>query len=410
MTSNLDDFDDPELAPAAQPAQKPKGLAAVRETWQRQPMFKLVVIMIAAAAFVAALLGIFSSNETVIETSAVGSTPGMREAPGGTAPPAFQEAVRAESQARAEQALQAGGSALPTPLGAGVNLSDLERQALGNENDPLAEFRAESIREAEVALPPPLPMPTVRTEPVRADPELQGQMQAQMQTLIDTWTPSSPQIISVMTEGEGAGLGGDFADETFAGDDLPQEDFIPQKPIVAAGSVLYAQLLTEANSDVPGPIMARVLSGPFNGGRAIGGFEVTREYLVLRFNNINLRGVDYPVDVIAVDPDTTLGGLATEVDNRYFSRVILPAAASFIEAFGDTFAQEDTSVTVSGDTVIQERASQSIRDGIYAGLGESFSTVGSFLRDEAAQIRPLVRVAVGTPLGLFFTQSIYDGQ
>src|SRR6202021_599971 len=111
------------------------------------------------------------------------------------------------------------------------------------------------------------------------------------------------------------------------------------KTIVPAGTVSYAQLLTEANSDVPGPILAQIMSGPLAGARAGGEFKTLDDYLVLHFALVNFKGKDYQIDAIALDPDTTLGGMATDVDQRYFTRVILPAAAGFMQGLGSALAQ-----------------------------------------------------------------------
>jgi len=105
--------------------------------------------------------------------------------------------------------------------------------------------------------------------------------------------------------------------------------------LLSAGSIEYAQLLTEANTDVPGPILAQIVTGPFQGARLIGTFEETYNYLTLNFDTVVLDGVDYSVDAVAIDPETTLPGVVTDINRRYFTRVVLPVAAEFIAGFAD---------------------------------------------------------------------------
>ena len=177
-----------------------------------------------------------------------------------------------------------------------------------------------------------------------------------------------------------------------------------------AGTVNYAQMLTEANSDVPGPILAQVLSGPLTGGRAIGHFQVSDDYLVIEFNTITLKGKEYSVNALALDPDTTLGGMATEVDHRYFTRVILPAAGSFVSAFGDALSRPQTETIVTNGAIVTLQAKQGMKDALYAGVGSVGNSVGRFLDEQGARTRTLVRVAVGTPMGLFFLSSVRDNE
>jgi intracellular multiplication protein IcmE len=178
-------------------------------------------------------------------------------------------------------------------------------------------------------------------------------------------------------------------------------------PIVAAGTVSYAVMLTEANSDVPGPILAQIVSGPLAGARAIGEFKVTQDpYLIMRFTLATLKGKEYKINALALDPDTTLGGMATEVDERYMTRVLLPAAAGFLQGFGSALGQGSSSVVTNGTSTIIQQSGQGLQQGAFQGLAQMGQTLGQFLENQANQTQPLVRVAAGTPFGLFFIESV----
>jgi hypothetical protein len=225
-----------------------------------------------------------------------------------------------------------------------------------------------------------------------------AKMQQQMTTLFDAWKPSGIQVVQVQEPRINK-----------AEDSTPNQTASQGKVLIAAGAVHYAQLMIEANSDVPGPIMAEVMSGPFTGARVIGQFEITREYLILHFTKLTHRRKDYGIDALAIDPNTTLGGLVTEKDNRYFTRLVLPAAAGFLEGFGSAISSPSQSVVTSnGDVVVFQEGRQGVREGLYKGLSEAAGTAGSFFRDEAAATKPLIRVAAGTPMGLFFVNSMTD--
>lgn len=405
-------FDDGE---EEQPGEQRKGLAAVSDAWRRRPVFKLAVLMIGVAAVIAAVIGLTSQDETP-DTSRVAAVPGLSEPPGGRATPAFLEAQKQASQQRIEKALESGGSAVPTPLGTGVNIEDLTRKE--KEADPLAEFRSEleaqrrqhqeEMRQLQIVQqqqPPPQPPPPF-------DATLQNAMAQQMGQLIDAWKPKPIQVVQGMADKEAAASGGATQQQQggvpgSAGGQASGPAPLA-KNIVSAGTVSYAQLLTEANSDVQGPILAQILSGPLAGARAIGQFEIKRRYLVLTFTHATLKGKEYSIQALALNPDTTLGALATETDQRYFDRVVLPAAGAFIAAIGDGLGQPEETVTVAGNNIIVSRGKTSLKDGLYQGVGAAGQAVANFFQQEAQATKPLVRVAVGTPMGLFFTNSVTE--
>jgi intracellular multiplication protein IcmE len=244
----------------------------------------------------------------------------------------------------------------------------------------------------------------------QAGPQVQQMtqaMQTQIQTLIGTWQPTAARVMQVApaatTEEISGGAGG-------AGGGPSTIDQIPptETQLVPAGTVNYGQMIIEANSDIPGPVMAKIMSGPLAGGKAIGSFESTDDYLIIRFNLVNFEGVDLPANILALNPDTTLGGMATETDQRYWSRIILPAAAEFVSGFANSFAEADQSVTVEDGVIVSSRAGSSFRRGIGEGTARAGERLSDIFDEQGNSIKPLVRVAAGTPVGLFFVSSVMD--
>ena len=155
--------------------------------------------------------------------------------------------------------------------------------------------------------------------------------------------------------------------------------------------------------------MAQVVSGPLNGGRLIGVFQSTDEYLVLKFTTLSIGGHSYPIDAIALDPHTTLGGVATETDQRYFARLVLPMAAAFISEYGQAISQPPSTTSVGADgTVVTSSSSDSTSQALYAGMGQSAQQLSNFVNQTGNAVKPLVRVASNTPVGIFFIKSVTD--
>ena len=449
MTNNEMDEFEAEGAEGLDPSEPASSASAggmkqnLVNAWRQRPLFKLMVIMITVAVAIAVTLGV--SSGPVSEKSSLAKPPVMNVAPGGKASPFFLEQNKQAGDQRVEAALQQGTSALPTPMGAQGN----ETADLGNEKkpDPLKEFRAETERlKQELKQEQQQSNQQIQTlqrqfvqvqqQPVQQpqhvdDNTLAQAMQKQMSQLMDSWNGHAMHIVEgdELTALKGGDLSKAFGAPTgvtSAGlplaaravdtaatppaapiEALQAKDKVKEdKTIVAAGTVNYGQLLIEANSDIPGPILAQVLSGPLAGGRAVGQFQVAGDYLVMHFTLVTLKDKSYAVNVLALDPDTTLGGMATEVDHRYLTRVLLPAAGSFMQSFGQNMGQNPSTSSVSNGTVIVTQGKQSATDATYAGLGQVGQTIGQFFQQQASATKPLVRVALGTPIGMFYLTNV----
>ena len=417
MTDNFEEFEHHEGEHLEEPVAAPAtGLRAnLTGAWRTQPLFKLFVLMVVVGAVVAVAISLFSGTNT---KSAVGllKPPDLHEAPGGKSTPYLKEQTEMANKQRTEEAIQSGGSALPTPIGPGNGTDELNPAP--PKEDPLNELRAEvenmnkQLQETKQAQQAPPPAPAA---PEPFDDTLAQAMQRQMTQLLDSWAPKGNHWVPVYDmdtlarerqeekdkEKAGSGSGTDGAASTASA--------VPQT-IVPAGTVSYAQLLTEANSDVPGPILAQIVSGPLKGARAIGEFKVDEgsNYLVMTFRLANRKGVDYRLNALALDPDTTLGAMATETDQRYLMRLVLPAAAGFLQGFASALGQGNSSITANGSTTIIQQSGHSFTQGEYQGLSSAAQTAGQFFQNQANLTKPLVRVAAGTPMGLFFIETVTD--
>jgi len=420
MTDNFEEFEGGETEqPEVMGAPTPAGFRAnLSGAWRSQPLFKLFVLMVVVGAVVAVAVSLFSGTNG---KSAAGllKPPDLHEAPGGKASPYLKEQTEMANQQRTQEAIQSGGSALPTPIGPGTDNGELN-PAMQKE-DPLNELRAEvenmnrQLQEAKQAqaMPPPPPPPN---EPF--DDTLAQAMQRQMAQMLESWAPKGNKWIPVydmdmlMRERQEEKDKAKAADATNAnGGNGASAANATYKTIVPAGTVSYAQMLTEANSDVPGPILAQVVSGPLKGARVIGQFQVASgysDYLTLSFKLADLKGTDYRINAIALDPDTTLGAMATEVDQRYMMRVVLPAAAGFLQGFASALGQGNSSITTNGTSTIIEQSTKSVQQGEYNGLSNAAQSAAQFFQNQANNTKPLIRVATGTPMGIFFIDTVTD--
>lgn len=328
--------------------------------------------------------------------------------------PEYMQEVQKADDIRTEKARGRGESAVPTPMLNPVASPTMDEQVTAEENnDPLQQFESmisagNNQRTKAPQMAQQAPVDQMPAQPQVSPEALQNATRAirgQMEMMMRQWEPTSMSTVTTTTSHDTPETAAEAAARVNA---AGQE--APARTIIEAGQVYYGQMMMEANSDVPGPIMAQILTGPLAGGRAIGSFETFRNHLSLRFKTVAIRGQQVPVDILALDPDTTLGGVATEVDPRYFSRVVMPAAAAFISAFGETLAtpSSTTTVTSGGVSTSSQEGGNEWKDGMYAGIGEGFSRVADFVDEEASSIKRLVRIEVGTPIGLFFVSPVQE--
>ena len=295
------------------------------------------------------------------------------------------------------------------------------------QEDPLERWKRmqeerirqqEALQKARPAAQPQMTEPQVdtRTPAINA---LAQSMSAQMQGILQGITTSGTKhakvaSISFIEEKQKAredAMKQKAAAQAVVGLDGQQNTVNDQVEsiVVPAGTIEYGQLILEANTDAPGPVMVQIISGPLRGSRLMGSFQSTDDYLILNFSTIIIDGIDYPVQAVAIDPDTTMPGVITEIDRRYFGRVILPMAAEFVSGLAEAISESGTtSVYISDNNVTQSTGDKDSEQEVASGISEAGDKLSELIDEEAGKIKPMLRVAAGTPVGILFTAPVVD--
>jgi intracellular multiplication protein IcmE len=427
--------------------------ASLKDTWDSNPLLKIAAVILGLGLLGAGYFTFIGSKEELTNASGVGGgTEGVKVIPGtDNADEDYKKMVQKQNQQQAQQAVNEGTSAMPTPVDAGErNTLDLPPQQNNNAADPLAEWRQkteakrlameqESVPEQEVEQAPevvPMVQPIHPQPTVKMDPAVAKALADQMRVVILAQEPKN-QILRGVTrkdslytikvrednarkakeakEGKRSvtaiSSGGDltYVDNVQGG--TPTTAVAPAKTkiIITAGTISYAQLLNDLNSDVKGPVLAQILSGPFEGGRAIGEFKVQDDYLTLSFKRIIKDSVSYSVDGIALDEKTTLTGLNSDVDNHYLSRVFIPVAADFIKGYADAVTETGTSsTTTAGGGVVQDQPEPTGKEELYEGIKSAADKVGELMKEEAPD-GPTIKLKRGTTMGILFLSPVTTG-
>lgn len=417
MSNNDDDLDVENFDDAGFDDYSKKG--TIGDLWRNNPMVKIGVILAGFAIVVGAIV-LFGGKVEKPPESYVSGGSEVTEAPGTSEiSSTMEQAIEERNTQNVEEAAREGGSAIPIPTQPSKGTLPLPVEETSGE-DPLERWRRmqeERIRQQEMlsqAKPPqpegPPPVDT-RTPAVNA---LSQSMVSQMQAILQNQAIPEPQTkkitkVEFLLEKEERRMARMRDQQQAAAAMNPKVDEQVEDIIVPAGTIEYGQLLLEANTDAPGPVMAQIVSGPLRGARVIGSFTSTDEYITLNFSTLVLDGIDYPIQAVGIDPDSTLPGVITEIDRRYFKRVILPMAADFVQGLAEAVSDSGTtSVYISDNNVTQSTADKDSEQEVASGIEEAGDRLSELLDEEADATKPMLRVASGTPLGVLFVAPVTD--
>jgi intracellular multiplication protein IcmE len=400
---------------------------SLKDIWQNNPLVKLAVIGVGLLVVITAIF-LFSGDSEKPE-SKVGGASGIKELPStAELTPDMIDRIDETNEFGERVAEATMGSFVPVSTETFKKPEDWEKEKEEMAiKDPLSQWREKDRqKKEEIELPPepekapePVAVPAPQPQLPPAAPNQQmaqalgNGLAAQMRQILQGQSIGSIRNMSVterayiqnqlaqQQQAQQAAASGDNS----AAIPVPAEIFVP------AGEVYYAQTLTEANTDAPGPVLAQILQGPLKGSRLIGAFSENEEYLTIDFNKVVYKERTISIDAIALDEDTTLTGVVTDIDHRYFKRVILPAAAAFVEGFGSAVAETgSTSVAVTGETVTTSEEDLNTREELMKGVEESTSIISEFLQEEADRTEVMIKVAAGTPIGVLFLKEITQAE
>jgi intracellular multiplication protein IcmE len=304
---------------------------------------------------------------------------------------------------------------IPTPIDPATTKLEVPEEEKVQE-DPLERGRRiQEERRRQQGAPPA--QPVVTNPHADAIDALANAMAQQMQGILESRKAIEPETINVADEEWLKGKRREEEEERMrrarenaeAGGGGVTADGEIVDILIPAGTIEYAQLLIEANSDVDdGPVLAHLVSGPLAGSKMLGSFDVEDNYLVLSFDVLVIDGISHRLDAIALVPDTTLPAVATEVDQRYFSRVLLPAASEFIEGFAEAVAQTSTTVVVTDGAAVQDTQELDTREEFFKGFEAAAEKVSEIIDEDADDIEPLIKVEAGTALGILFVEPVTE--
>ena len=407
-----------------------------------------ILFLVAGAVVVIVVFAFWPSQEAPVAPSTVGQIPTVPSVQASVpVSPMYQSRLADADRQNSDRARETGGSALPTPvlqnstsqLPTVIESADVEpREAVPERPSPVPPA-------ALPALPVPQTGPVVQQQPVaqplppqpQIDTQLASAMTAEMRRLMGA--PPAPVVTVYANQGAANGQGGNGqASERNAAQGLASGDGRGGLPpasagrvppaqqastgmqsasmrsrytVPLAGTMLYSRLVGRVNSDVPGPVIAEILQGPYTGARLLGGFRFSEEGVVLSFTSMTVSNTEngedrsevVPINAVAVDAKHLGTAMATDIDRHLFSRVAIAFGTSFLEGLGSVIARAGSTSVVSplgGATVTTPQLNG--REQLYVAGGAAAGAVGRIGEQVFGNRRTTVTVDAGTPFGLLF--------
>lgn len=161
------------------------------------------------------------------------------------------------------------------------------------------------------------------------------------------------------------------------------------------------------------PVLASLPTGRYAGAvlKAPGGAKLSGDGVVIHFTAMAYNGINYNVDAYALNEESLRANVSTEVNNRYMSRIVLPAVLSGIGSVGGMYSQANTQLVTNGFNT------QTVRPGLPDGeavagaiVGGGASQAAKVLSEDASRV-PAKQVTVtrGQVVAIQFMRGVYSG-
>lgn len=316
-----------------------------------------------------------------------------------------KELSRADSQ-RIEQALNDGRSAIPT-----IRHMSSEQLLPPIEDDPVIE-EAPVISLPEVSAPVIIPQPITPAIPIVQQPtQVRNPEHArELATYINGLRRQYP-VAEVIRLSENIVASNEQQTPPAVTAPPSAGDDGIGIPLPMAGTIIYAEMVSRANSDTPGPVLAKILQGDFAGATLIGSFQTARDALVISFDKMSITKLrdgtevnqTIPISTVAVDTSHIGTALATSVDRHLFQKLAIGFTASFAQGFGDALSRSGTTrIITDNGTSYETFQDLNTQDQLLSAGGKAVSETGNILMEEFGRRPTTVIVESGTAIGILF--------
>ncbi len=387
--------------------------ASVKETISGN---KKLLGLLVGVAVIGGGLALRSSPEAPVPNSVVSNPMSGTNPVEGSAPntPVREQALRDADQQNVDQARANGTSAIPvvrpdqvTPTPVTLELDPPTPPA------PKTDEAITEIKQEPIVLAPPTVQPVSIVAPPTTVKSVEDKARTDaMLKYADTMRRPIP-VAKVVEFGDNKEFVEKVEEQsapTLSADSANDSDKSKVK-LPLAGKILYAEIVGQANSDNPGPVIAKVLQGDYRGATLVGSFKTTREALVISFDKMTVETTrdgeeineTVPIKAVAVDTKDIGTGLASSVDRHLVSKLTIGFMSAFAQGFGDAVSDKGTTTYDTGNgTITTRNGDLDTSEQLYSAGGKAISKGGDILQQEFGNRPTTIIVKGGTPIGVLF--------
>ncbi|OFC58922.1 conjugal transfer protein TraO [Candidatus Erwinia dacicola] len=320
------------------------------------------------------------------------------------------------------------------------NNAEGAKQAMANNTSFIASACSGTVRqvppisqEAPPTPPPPRaenPLPPPQHVPAQSlDPDRKKALKALLKELVAQRGAPVGQLASVTGQAPGqtaqtAGAPGVAAASPFSGwtDSLSPSTqtgsvagsggTVPDRIVIPVGSRPGGLIETAIDSDnTSSQVLARIPAGPYAGATlTANGVQLAGDGVTIHFTNMDWNNNTWRIDAWAAMPDTLQSSVASSVNNRYTTRILLPALAHGLGLGGQLYASANTQILSNGYNTLEGRVG--MPDGkAVAGtiLGGAAQQAGQVVSQDAQKL-PVKQVLVdrGQSIAVLFMSAVKE--
>jgi intracellular multiplication protein IcmE len=375
----------------------------------RKLLLGVAGVAIAAGVYVAFSAPDLPVNSSTVQKGPMSGTPTLQG--GDKLPPAYEEELGKADQQRVSAAKNNGGSAIAT-LRPGTE----EQRAPIPLLDPVTEDTPVVETPKIDAAPIVVSAPVVPNVPIVAPPPAIAQASPENLDALKSYMAGLRRgnpVAEVTTYADMDKLNQKVAaaQTAPAAVQVAAADTKSKVKLPLAGKILYAQMVSRANSDSPGPVLAKIVQGEYAGATLIGSFQKAQDSLIISFDRMTVETTrdgeeineTVAIKSVAVSTDYIGTGLATSVDRHMFQKIAIGFTSAFAQGLGEAVSQNgQTSYNTSNGTITTSNDKLDTKEELTAAGGKAVAQTGSILMDEFGRRPTTIIVEGGTPIGVLF--------
>lgn len=208
-----------------------------------------------------------------------------------------------------------------------------------------------------------------------------------------------------------AGLSPREATDLIGSDNIsgePQRE--TEKVHVAAGDIMYGEVVATVNSDAQMPVIVEITTGEYKGGRLKGTFSTDNVSgkLVVSFSQMTNGDVTVPVSALAIDGFTADSSVRSGIERRYLKRYGTVFATTFIEGVAAGLAEPEKTVLTDengNNQVVEEQRTE--EESLWNGINEAIGVVNSDI-NASRPTGPKIFLHSGYPVGILFVDDLRE--